>query len=365
MKNQPRLLGIDLCRGIAAYAVILVHSGDETWGVPVDRSAAEFRQLFYFAVPFFLATSFYLTTRKSTINTSWSFWFSRIERILIPYAFWSLFYLISKLIIFSLTHQPEAINNLIKDPLAIIFFGGASYHLYFLPLLFSGYFLLSLGQYLRARKISTKKLIILSCLSTLIYHLILISNNSFILGPNLAFSGLLNLLPDRGIIYSIARLFLVEIAWLLRCLPYLLIAMVVNNFITKKIDLKLSRNSIITLIFLIFIFFDAGSKYFPSAAVTEMVIAYSLLLFAIALSNYLKAERAIVELGLCSFGIYLIHPFIKSCIEIIIGKILPQLTDRVSILSMLTYSGLTFIISWWIVSKLIRKKIIAKYMFGI
>ncbi|MGL5807365.1 MAG: acyltransferase [Xenococcaceae cyanobacterium] len=365
MKNQPRLLGIDLCRGIAAYAVILVHSGDETWGIPVDRSAVEFRHLFYFSVPFFLATSFYLTTRKSTIDISWNFWLSRIERILIPYVFWSLFYLLFKFITFSLTSQTEAINNLIQDPLAIIFFGGASYHLYFLPLLFSGYFLLPLGIYLREKKISTRKLIILSCLSTLIAHLILISNNSFILSSNLAFPGLLDLLPARGIIYSIARLILVALAWLLRCLPYLLTAMIVNILITKKVNLKFSKISKITLIFLIFILFNISSKYFPFTAITEIVIAYSLLLFAIALSSRLKQNKLIINLGLCSFGIYLIHPIIKSCVEIIIAKGLPQLTERVSIESMLVYSTLSFALSWWIVSQLIRHKLIAKYMFGI
>jgi peptidoglycan/LPS O-acetylase OafA/YrhL len=30
MEKKQRLSGIDLCRGLAAYAVILVHSGDET-----------------------------------------------------------------------------------------------------------------------------------------------------------------------------------------------------------------------------------------------------------------------------------------------------------------------------------------------
>ena len=85
MKEKQRLLGIDLFRGIAAYAVILVHSGDETWGIPVDQSASEFRHLFYFAVPFFLATSFYFTTSKPNINVYRKFWLSRFQRILIPY----------------------------------------------------------------------------------------------------------------------------------------------------------------------------------------------------------------------------------------------------------------------------------------
>ena len=53
MLKENRLAGIDLCRGLAAFAVILVHSGDETWGIPISNRAIQFRHLFYFAVPFF------------------------------------------------------------------------------------------------------------------------------------------------------------------------------------------------------------------------------------------------------------------------------------------------------------------------
>ena len=51
--NNHKLLGIELCRGLATYAVILVHSGDESWGVATDPSAIAFRLYFYFGVPFF------------------------------------------------------------------------------------------------------------------------------------------------------------------------------------------------------------------------------------------------------------------------------------------------------------------------
>ena len=68
MSKATRLVGIDLCRGLAAFAVILVHSGDETWGLPISSQAIEFRYLFYYAVPFFLAASFYFGTKKSSLK---------------------------------------------------------------------------------------------------------------------------------------------------------------------------------------------------------------------------------------------------------------------------------------------------------
>lgn len=52
-KSTQRLLGVDLFRGIAAYAVVFVHSGDESLGLPISQEAIFLRMLFYFAVPFF------------------------------------------------------------------------------------------------------------------------------------------------------------------------------------------------------------------------------------------------------------------------------------------------------------------------
>jgi len=85
MKNQRRLLGIDLCRGLAAFAVILVHSGDRSWGIPISDSAIQLRHSFYFAVPFFLATSLYFTTQKNLSNFTLYFWQKRLKRIIVPY----------------------------------------------------------------------------------------------------------------------------------------------------------------------------------------------------------------------------------------------------------------------------------------
>lgn len=219
MKQNQRLLGIDLCRGIATYTVILVHSGDETWGIPLGQWAAEFRSHFYFAVPFFLATSFYFMTYKPNNSTSLNFWKSRFERILIPYVIWTVVYLVARLIVFSLTNKPDRLHELFQDPLSIIFFGGASYHLYFLPLLFSGTFLILFTDYL-ARRVGIIALAYFFVLSITTYELVLLSGNSFQLGPNIAFETLLYSLAKNGAFYSLLRLFLVQLAWIIKCLPY-------------------------------------------------------------------------------------------------------------------------------------------------
>lgn len=363
MKEKQRLLGFDLLRGIAAYAVILVHSGDETWGIPVDRSAAEFRHLFYFAVPFFLATSFYFTTSKPNINVSRKFWLSRFQRILIPYLVWTILYLVFKVIIFSLTQETESLSKLLADPWAIVFLGGISYHLYFLPLLGSGYILLFFGKYLK--KVNIKINIVLAALSILIYNLMLVYNNSFVLGLNLAFPEILELFQPNTIGYEITRLLLVELSWLLRCFPYLLVALLINNWKLNFYNYLFKSSLINIVLILTFILMNTIGKNLLPEALSEITIAYSLLLLAISISKIIKNNSAIINLGACSFGIYLIHPLVKSFIEIIIEQFLPNLAARVSIGSMLVYSGLTLILSWWIVSQSIRQKIIAKYMFGI
>lgn len=219
MKKKQRLSGIDLCRGLAAYAVILVHSGDETWGVPAGEWTSEFRSMFYFAVPFFLATSFYLMTRKIDSKVlSWKFWNSRSQRILIPCAIWSLIYLIARSILFSVSNQSERLQKLFQDPLAIIFFGGGSYHLYFLPLLFTGSFSILIAYYLVKQRVDLKVIIFLLVLSLVIYELNLDSGNAFQLGSYIAFQNFLNSVSVDGIGHHFLRIIFVQIAFMIRCL---------------------------------------------------------------------------------------------------------------------------------------------------
>ena len=142
MSKATRLVGVDLCRGLAAFAVILVHSGDETWGLPISSQAIQFRYLFYYAVPFFLAASFYFGTQKSSLEIDREFWQKKLQRIVLPYFLWSMFCVLSKILVFALSQDRDRLQELLADPLAILFLGAASYHLYFIPLLLAGTMLL-------------------------------------------------------------------------------------------------------------------------------------------------------------------------------------------------------------------------------
>jgi peptidoglycan/LPS O-acetylase OafA/YrhL len=362
MHQPTRLTGIDLCRGLAAFAVILVHSGDETWGIPIGERAIQFRYLFYFAVPFFLAASFYFATKKLPLNISLTFWQKKFKRIVVPYLLWSTFYIVSKSIVFLLTNNANQITQLLADPVAIIFLGGASYHLYFIPLLVVGTLWLYLVNYLIKCKKSIIWLFFGSLVSILIYQLLLSSNNSFNLGSSTAFPQLLSLFQPESLSYMIIRVILVYFAWILRCLPYFLLALLINQLLQQNSNRWLYQKPTIFLLLFVFLLANSvGNKFLPDAF-SEIAIAFGLLLFGISISKYLKDNALITNLGLCSFGIYLIHPFIKSAVEIILIKFLPQLTQSISIPSMLIYSISSFLVSWLVIAILLKNKFFARYI---
>lgn len=362
MSKATRFIGIDLCRGLAAFAVILVHSGDETWGIPISDRAIQFRYLFYFAVPFFLAASFYFGTTKSPLKISAAFWQKKLQRIVMPYLLWSIFYLFSKTIVFSLTDNSDLVQQLLSDPLAIIFMGAASYHLYFIPLLLAGTVLFNLANYLTKQINSITWLFLLSIISITNYQFLILSNNNFDLNSYTAFPELLKLLQPDNILYQLWRILLVNLAWIVRCLPYFLIAVLINQLLKQNTIRWLYKKQSMTMLFILFILTNiAGEKYLPPA-LSELVIAYSLLLWGIAISQYIPNNALITNLGLCSFGIYLIHPFVKSAVEIILIKLVPQITQSVSIASILTYSILSFIISWMSIYLIQKNKIVSQYV---
>lgn len=363
--NNQKFLGIELCRGLAAYAVILVHSGDENWGIPIDPNAIDFRLHFYFGVPFFLALAFYFLTAKPEIAYSAKFWRSRVERILVPYTIWSAIFLISRVIVFTVTNRVDRLQQLLQDPLSIIFFGGASYHLYFLALLFAGTLLVFLMPLLEKLQMNKYVLFSLSVLSICLYHALEASGNSFQLGANVAFQNLISSLQldDRHV--PVLRLVSVAFAWTIKCLPYFFIGLVLNRYY-RSVEISNDRVVIIGLSLLFFIINRFGSLLLPGAVV-EISLAYILLLLSICLSAYINSNivhKLAINIGACSFGIYLIHPFTMNVAKFLVSKaISPELTSSISIASMLVLSLTCFFTSWLAIYLTIDKPI-AKHLLG-
>ncbi len=362
--QKQRLLGIELCRGLSTYAVILVHSGDETWGLPIDTSAIVFRQYFYFAVPFFLATAFYFMSSRRNSNPR-AFWHSRVARILVPYIVWSGLFLASRITVFKLANKPDRLQELLQDPLAIVFFGGASYQLYFLPLLLAGTTLVLLIPLLDILRLGQAGLLFLSGLAIGLYHYLEASGNAFQLGQNVAFQSLMNLWSIDLNQHPWLRLILVEAAWMIKCLPYFLVALSLRQ-VLKNPAVFFNKAAVFGGASA-FLLVAVWGKLLLPAALQEILLAYILLLLGISLSGYLKtgiSARFAVSIGACSFGIYLIHPFAINVVRPLTGKLLPEITAAISIPSMLVISLGSFLLSWIAVVYLTRHKVAAKYLFG-
>lgn len=359
MSKLERLTGIELCRGLAAFAVILVHSGDETWGIPIADSAVEFRQMFYFAVPFFIASYFYFATKKAPHAIAQNLWQRKIRRIVIPYVIWSTLFLLSKSFTFVLTDNIDRVQELWSNPIDIIFFGAASYHLYFLPILISGTILLYSAQYLLKQN---ALLLVFEALSALIFWQWLVSSeNSFVLGEYVAFPAILNLFSSQTLVHPIVRITIINLAWIGNCLPYFFIALLLNHL--WHIERRGWVYYQVTFLFFLFclILMNITRADFIFKGVLDVTNAFTLLLFGVSISHKLDSDL-ITNLGYCSFGIYFIHPYVKSIISLCLSTFFPQLVDSISIFSMLLYAIPTFILSWIIINICKQNKFIAQYI---
>lgn len=358
--RKQRLTGVDLLRGVAVYAVAVLHSGD---AIPATTGwAGKLIEFSAFAVPFFLAASFYFAVDKLYNNGVQTSLKSRLTRLLIPYCFWSIVYLIYKVIKYSIADKTDALVKIFQDPVNLVFFGGAAFHLYFLPLLFLGTVLLRFANLLVVKQIKPKVLILLFIVSISIYELVLASGNAFRIGSGVAFQGLLESawLNENLVL----RLLLVGFAWAIRCLPYILLAMLLTHpAIEKKSFLRFDGKSTLILFIAFLVINISGGELLPEA-MREILRGYISLLFSISLSKILKENHFINNIGLCSFGIYLIHLMAIETFKIIANKIYPDMVSQVSILTLLTFSIVGFITSWAATAFLIKKKAVAKLMFG-
>ena len=369
MKDQKRLLGIDLCKGFSAYAVVLLHSGDQTLG-SVTFWASQLRSFSYYAVPFFLATAFYFMICKANFHTSFNFWIRRAQRLLAPYFIWTIIYLISKLVLFQVTKKGQGLNDALHDPMSTILFGGASVQLYFLPLLLAGTTLIVLAEYLLHRGVSITVLVFLAILSIAASEAVLSTGNAFQLETGVAFQQIFNeIIPDLKQ-EPIVRFLLVQMAWIIVCLPYLLMSIILRYIIFERkfIFASQSNSGTYSLILLVlFVLINTLGRTFLARIPMDIAAAYILLIFGIYASDLLEKSSRIVlsatqNLGFCSFGIYLIHPFLLNFFEILINGSQPK--DEVTIFSLMLISIPTFLISWVAVSILSRDRALSRLLFS-
>jgi peptidoglycan/LPS O-acetylase OafA/YrhL len=359
-----RFVGIDLMKGIAAYAVVWVHSSGGLPGANSDWVTITNNFCNGFAVPFFLATSFYFITKKVFFSKALNWFNVRFKFLLIPYLTWTAIYSIFRIGKYLLTGDIEKLNAFFADPISIILLGSAGVQLYYMPLLMSGVIsTLLVEKNLPKSSLRIRILLLLISISTLIYQLVISSGNAFHLGPNVAFQYLISTIVPNLDRNQPVRVLLVLLSWALRCLPYIFTAMLLNHPLISKQFFRFNLMSTIMFL-LVFIMINTVSAYgisiFPSF-VTELIVAYSSLLFALSLSNQLSENELIFNVGSSSFGIYLIHHLFIDFVRPFVSKIYPLSTPLFAIVLCTTIS---FLLSWASVFYLSKYRGIKSLLFS-
>ena len=374
--TNSRYLGIDLLRGLAVLAVVMLHSGDKTWGI-VSPGAQILRSWMNFPVPFFLATSFYFAARKlvsgkNKTQTKRNFILARCQRMLIPLLVWTVIYVISKAGLYIVAGQMDNLEDLLKDPVSMIFLGGASYHLYFIPWLFWGSLLIPIFQRFEFHFTLFKSIsfFIISCVLS---ELIIDSGNGFLLGPNVAFQAMINnSFPELNQIVII-RLISVIIVWMITSLPYIFASIALNILIVHGIKQNhnvsiLSKQSrYLFQLFGVLLIISFISKLTLFTTVNKVSFAFALIISGLIISVLIRSKLStliVSNLGDSAFGIYLLHPFILQFVELAVRKSSLVSMDNVTVFSILTIAIPTFLISWLTVSILRTKQSFSQYAFG-
>ena len=112
MKHESRQWGLDLTRIVATYGIVWIHSGGYASSDALSNQLTDF---FRFALPFFLAVSFYLLANPEKEYSLSKLVFLRWNRLIIPYFIWSLIYLTSRLIKGLITGKSD-LSSLFQDP---------------------------------------------------------------------------------------------------------------------------------------------------------------------------------------------------------------------------------------------------------
>jgi surface polysaccharide O-acyltransferase-like enzyme len=332
-------------RGGAAFAVIVVHVG-LVCGGQVTAAAAYVQSLARFAVPFFLAVSFYfaalslLPGRRQEAPLTWLK--RRAQRLLIPYAVWSVIYILLQAANLRALHREEGIRHLFEDPIAKICFGGSGVALYFLPLLFAG--LVAQRFVLRPllrRPLPT--LVFLTVLAILLSGWVDATGNNFNMDESTAFLPALRQGFGAGIavswgLFGPVRILLVLLAHVIRCAPFILAAFVWARTL-PHIEARTRPYTLLVLVAALM--FCVGTlRLVP---MPEALIGHSLLLLGLFAPTHLSpallwwADR----LGRYSFGIYLMHQVVLEILKLALKSRLhlPAGVPEVLGLSALTFAS--------------------------
>lgn len=355
--GASRLTGIELMRGIAAFAVVGLHAG-----LVVENRQSYLaglgQLLFDFAVPFFLATAFYFAIRAERARAlTWGAWWrERSLRLLLPFAVWSLIYFGLRLAFCLATHHMEKILPMLHHPVSLVFSGGGSLALYFIPMLFIG---LTLIRLLRDLLLGAPAwaLVLLLIFFSVSYEMILQSRNCYDYGTgrgfNVAFPHLNDFLP--------VHLILVVAAHASRALPTIFLAALAVRFLPEPGGrqtvplivaggLLMALEAVITL--------TIGTR-FP-----DITWGAGSFLMGWGLSGILTPSRLVLTMGAFSFGVYLVQQLVLEAMKVVFPHLVGPLPP-LGFGGILLLTAIGYILSMAVVEVASRCGRFSRLVFGL
>ncbi len=331
-------------RAAAAFCVIYIHAPLVAAGAPIQANAQWVASFFQFAVPFFLLTAFYFGAQASQKTTTWkAIVHKSAKRLLIPYLLWTGIYIALRMVKFWVQHKSMWL--VFADPVGLLM-GGSAVHLYFIPLLFIG---LVTQQIIAPgiRKFSAVGVLFLLALSLTAKIAVIRSGNGFNLDPMRAFETLIDT-RALGLADAPARLALIFLSHVVRCLPLVLLGFLLARFLARvnpgvNAGNKPQRFAILLLASALFALqFALPLQHSPLGDEISGVLAF---LLAWALSAYIPENKLARNLGVFSYGVYLSHLVFLETLQVGATKlhIAPRLG---SFPALFAVSALTFLACW-------------------
>ncbi|CAM4307038.1 acyltransferase [Flavobacterium terrigena] len=293
-KTTQTNFGISILRILATLSVIMIHvSGPLVVEIGKisnsDWHAANFYDsISRYAVPvFFMISGSLLLGRQSEIK---DFLKNRLGKIIPPFLFWSLFYSLTNRFVF--TNEAFDITKIVKDV-----FYGSEYHLWFVYSLIGIYLITPIFQ----------KWIAFSKKEDVSYFLIV-----WVFTLLLAIPGVNIYFPK------------INLSYFSGFLGYFILGYYLKNYVksNKIISLSLILIGVFITIFGTYYFSFKNNKFFDHfydyISINTLLVSVGVFLLFSKIENINeKAKPIIARLDACSFGIFLIHPFVLTIFAIL------------------------------------------------
>ncbi len=300
-KKKTKLLELDIVRALAILAVVLIHGTSSATVEPAEGSASQI--LFYilnvgssFAVPLFIMISgivlFYSYDGRWNTRTALVFYRKRTVSLVIPYFIWAFFYYG-----FNQYINTGKIEMDWPDFWGKIGWAQWSYHSYYMLIIFQLYLLFPLFMTL-VNRVSWFRKWLLPC-GLLIQEGFYVYRHWFSEGvpysDRIAPTYMAYFLIGGaiGLYYPAVKKWVEEhklltgAAWLLAGVSY------VSLFLFSRYKHMYAENTWYEVLWIL---------YVTAAALFFMQVGRFLL------ARFPRLSKPVVSIGLCSFGIYLIHP---------------------------------------------------------